>query len=304
MQNTGHKPRLIIIANRDIPTVTEALTAFRPWLSERADIIKELSVGEVTKESAAKLPPADLVMVLGGDGTLLAQARHLVDLDLPLIGVNFGKLGFLAEFNLDEVKQHWHEVIASRCPVSKRVMIDLRVFDENTASWTHRPRELPEPVFQSLAMNDAVITAGPPYRMIDIALTINPNGNDDAPTEFTGDGVIISTPSGSTAYNLAAGGPIVSPGVPGLCITPLCPHSLAFRPIVVNSDSNIWMDVLRANEGTTLVIDGQLSFAMSPGQRVLARTYPHAIQLLQNPDINYWKLVAKKLRWAARPRRD
>jgi NAD+ kinase len=113
----------------------------------------------------------------------------------------------------------------------------------------------------------------------------------------------MATPSGSTAYNLSAGGPIISPGIDAICITPLCPHSLAFRPIVVNATSNIWLHIMRANEGTTLVIDGQDSIHIQTGQQFMIRGYEQALNLVQNPDITYWQMLAKKLNWAARPRR-
>jgi NAD+ kinase len=156
-------------------------------------------------------------------------------------------------------------------------------------------------VFTGLAMNDAVITAGPPYRMIEVEIGIDPMSPQTEGTTFSGDGVIVATPSGSTAYNLAAGGPIVSPDVDAFTIVPICPHSLAFRPIVVNSRSIVQLRMHRANEGTTLVIDGQKPVSLSEGQRVYIRRHGKALHLIEHPTRSYWQMISRKLHWAARP---
>ncbi len=297
MSTSVDHPRVLLLANGDKPEVTQALPDLRAWLRPRAEIVADHDIHQLGPQVMANLPSADLALVLGGDGTMLAQARQLAGRDLALLGINFGKLGFLAEFTLEELKRHWNAIATNQCPVSRRLLMQVRLLRSDEEG---RVLE----VFDQVAMNDLVITAGPPFRMIDLALAIDPNGSGADPTEFTGDGVIVSTPSGSTAYNLAAGGPIVSPGIDALCITPLCPHSLAFRPIVVNARSQIVLHVNRGNDGTTLVLDGQISTAVGAGDRVEITRHPAALRLLQNPDINYWKMLAHKLRWAARPRRD
>ncbi|MCC6580486.1 MAG: NAD(+)/NADH kinase, partial [Phycisphaeraceae bacterium] len=268
-------PRLLLLANDTMPQVSEAVVVFRRWLNTeplRGDIVAAPRMMELTRGNCGELPKADLAIVFGGDGTLLSQARKIVDLNLPVIGVNFGKLGFLAEFSLQELMEHWPAIMAGRCTSSRRLLIEAHVFNPGTVVWG-QPR-LPEPVFQGLGMNDAVIASGPPFRMIDLELSIDPRKSDAVVTEFSSDGVIVSTPGGSTAYNLSAGGPIVTPGIDALCVTPVCPHSLAFRPLVVNAAWDVWLCVRRANSGTTLVIDGQESFHLVPGQQVLIRRYP------------------------------
>jgi NAD+ kinase len=302
--DSGSGFRVIILANRGKDQVNEALREFRPWLSERAQIVAEPEVEELTRYSALSLPPADLALVLGGDGTLLSQARCLMDLDVPILGVNFGKLGFLAEFNLPEVKKHWDSIVAGHGRISSRMLLDVRVLGASAPEWGGDGDPAVQSKFTSVAMNDAVITAGPPYRMIELELAIEPELSNTSATTFGGDGVIVATPSGSTAYNLAAGGPIVSPGVDGLCVTPICPQSLAFRPVVVPATCDVWLKLVRSNEGTTLVIDGQKSVPLETGEQVHIRKHPRHINLVLNPELNYWKTLAKKMHWAARPRKN
>jgi len=298
------RPRVLILANRSKDHVPEALRGFEPWLKERAQIVAQVDTAETSRDFVQTLPAADLALVLGGDGTFLSQARATIDLDVPLLGINFGKLGFLAEFTIDSVKTHWDAVVVGRCRTSERVVLDVKVYPAGSPQWGDNGEPMPDPVFQAVAMNDAVVTAGPPYRMVEIELAIEPKQSHTSATRFTGDGVIISTPSGSTAYNMAAGGPIVSPGVDALTVTPICPQSLAFRPIVLSAGYEVWLTLHTVNTGTTLVIDGQESFRLEAGQQVLVTRHANTISLIHNPDYNYWTMLAHKMHWAAKPRRD
>jgi NAD+ kinase len=288
--------KVILLANRQKPAVVAALTTFRPWLASRVQLLAEPDITTLTREQANTLPKADLILVLGGDGTILAQARHMVDMGAPMLGVNFGKLGFLAEFSLDDVHKHWALIEKRDLRISQRLMIQTTVYD--------RPARAKRVMrYQDIALNDAVITAGAPFRTIDLALMFDPEKYDGShATTFTSDGVIVSTPSGSTAYNLSAGGPIVSSDLNALVITAMCPHSLAFRPLVVDAGCEVVLRLDRCNAGTTLVIDGQLSHPLAAGQEVVIQRYVRPLLLAQNPELNYWKMLAKKLHWAAKPR--
>ncbi len=297
--------RITILANHRKPGVTDALRDFLPWLRDRARVVAELDAFGSDDHDVEALPPADFAIVLGGDGTMLAQARRLIDRDLPLLGVNFGKLGFLAEFTLDDVRAHWSAIAGGHCRRSTRLLVEASVFATDAPEWGLARAdggEASSPVFTAVAMNDAVVTAGPPYRMIELELAIEPRQTGGSATTLTGDGVILATPSGSTAYNLAAGGPIVSPGIEALCITAICPHSLAARPIVCHADCELWLAVRRANPGTELVLDGQESCRLRPGQQVRVRRHPRTVTLIHNPDYNYWRMLSHKMHWAARPR--
>ncbi|MEM1354577.1 MAG: NAD(+)/NADH kinase [Planctomycetota bacterium] len=305
------RPRILLLCNYGKPQVTEALQSFLPWLEERAEVVAQVSTRDVTRDTAPDLPGADLAFVLGGDGTLLSQARALVDRDLRMLGINFGKVGFLAEYSIETVQRHWDRLAAGHARVSERIMLDVMVYPEGTPQWgglngggDTAGSTLPEPVFRGIALNDAVINAGPPFRMVEIELNIEPQWSRQSATTFSGDGVVVSTPSGSTAYNLSAGGPIMSPGIDGLCVSALNPQSLAFRPIVFSGQCDAWMYLHRANPGSSLVLDGQAATPLQVGQQVQVRKYARTLKLVHNPELSYWSMLSQKMHWAVRPRRD
>ncbi|MEM6756105.1 MAG: NAD(+)/NADH kinase [Planctomycetota bacterium] len=297
--------RVIVLANTSKPEVIEAVQAFRPWLRQNAEVVADLEVygkGAAAEADYGALPDADLAIVLGGDGTLLGQARRLVQLGIPMLGVNFGKVGFLAEFELPDVIEHWETIACNRCRRTHRMMLEARVYPAGAPRWG-LDGSMPEPVFSELAMNDVVIKEGPPFRMVEMELAIEPDVYRSAAATLGGDGIIVSTPSGSTAYNLSAGGPIVSPGLDALSVTALAPHSIAFRPIVFSATCDVWITLNRANEGSAMVIDGQTSTALETGQQVHIRKHDKSLELIHNPSLNYWRLVSTKMHWAARPGR-
>jgi len=303
MPGSSNRPRVIVLANKDRPAVAEALATLRPWLDERARVVAEPDGARFDHAAAGKLPAADLLLVLGGDGTILGQARNTVDLGLPMIGVNVGKLGFLTEFTFEDLQTHWDKIAAGQCGEGQRTMIEVMVLPPDA---DYRPARLDPAAcsFRSLGLNDAVITAGEPFRMIELGLSIDPPPDRLRPTVFSGDGVIVSTPSGSTAYNLSSNGPIVNPDLDALCITPICPHSLAFRPIVACASCNVHVRVQRPNPGTALVIDGQVSVGLKTDEQVLVRRYGKTLRLLVNPGVSYWQMLARKMHWAVRPSRE
>ena len=152
--------------------------------------------------------------------------------------------------------------------------------------------------FVATALNDAVVTAGPPFHMIDLEIS----ADAEAGVKYFGDGVIVSTASGSTAYNMSAGGPIINPDVAAVCITPICPHSLSFRPVVISSKSTILIGAVKVNPGTTLFCDGQASTHFSTGEKVVIRRSDDDALLIENPDARRWRSLAEKLHWAASPK--
>lgn len=277
-------PRVVLLRHAAREAVAEHLEEVRAILRAHAELVDELEADD------APLPAdlqADLAVVLGGDGTLLGQARRVFDRDLPLVGVNFGRLGFLAEFDLQSLRAQAATVFSDRPPLRSSMPLDVRVFDDEGA------RELG----RGVAINDGVITAGPPFRMIELVVSIN----DDETTSFGGDGMIVSTPVGSTAYNVSAGGPIVSPDVDGLIVTPIAAHSLAFRPLVIGPEDRLDIAVTRANSGTTLVLDGQEQVALKAGCRVRFARHRQRVRFVVNPTTSYWRILIEKMRWAAPP---
>lgn len=293
--------RVMILADKSKRQVNEALNELRPWLRRRAHIVAEPDAARLGAEAVAELPEADLALVLGGDGTLLAQARNLLERGIPLLGVNFGKLGFLAEFSIEDLRGCWDQIAAGRCPTCDRLVLDVLVFDAESADCQVGKLDVEHLKRRSIAVNDAVITAGPPFRMIELGLTISPFDHRARATRFAGDGVIIATPAGSTAYNTSAGGPILGPGVEALCITPICAHSLAFRPVVVSAASGIAIRVSTANDGTTLVLDGQSSLTLATEEQVFVCRHQRKVRLVENPRQDYWQTLARKMQWAVRP---
>lgn len=302
MSTTPDKPRVLILANRGKALVNDALSELKPWLSERATVIDHPISNAPAANGDTALPEADLALVLGGDGTLLSQARQLVDQGTPIVGVNFGKLGFLAEFNMKQFREHWGLIARGECRISRRIMIQAMVFQADADDCRIDRLDEDRCRFTAVGLNDAVINAGEPFRMIELELTIKPTAGLPGATSYSGDGVIVATPSGSTAHNLSAGGPIISPGIDALCITPICPHSLAFRPIIIHADDSVTLRVVSANPGTHLVIDGQVARRLRDGEQVYVRRYEKPLLLVQPPGLNHWHMLAQKMHWAARPR--
>lgn len=280
--------------------MVRAIAEFGPWLRKRADVVAVMDTWETRDGFDVEPPECDLTLVLGGDGTFLSQARIMVDRGVPLLGVNFGKVGFLAEFEIEDVKTHWEAIAAGACRQTQRVMIDVDVMPLGTPQWNGHGVE---PEHSYIAMNDAVITAGPPFRMVEMDLAIEPDVSRRSALTFGGDGIIVATASGSTAYNLSVGGPIVSPGVDALVVSAIAPQSIAYRPIVFGADCDVWITMNRANPGTTLVIDGQESTTILEGQQVRIQRHPNRLQLIQNPNRTYWNMLSHKMHWAVRPSR-
>lgn len=291
--------RLFVIANPSKPQVQPAIDALEEWISGRMEIVGV----DTSRTRDLSDVQADVILVLGGDGTLLEAARRLNGRGIPIMGVNFGRLGFLASFSPEQLHDALDDLAENKLPSSRRMMLEASVIaaDEDcdfksVADVECRRR------FVATALNDAVVTAGEPFRMIELEIRADSNGGGDAGVRYNGDGVIVATPSGSTAYNVSAGGPIVNPDVDCFCITPICPHSLSFRPVVVSSQTNVVVIAAKVNEGTTLFCDGQASTKIARGEKVVVRKSEHDVRLIENPDARQWRSLAEKLHWAVSPR--
>jgi len=298
-------PKLIIFGDPQKQGVGEAIEQFTSFAKDKADIIGNFNVqdlsctcekdsGKVTPDNAKiqnVLKKCDYAVVFGGDGSIISTARSVSEANIPVIGVNVGKLGFLAEFSVEELKEFFPSLVKDGTKTDKRMMLNCRVFSsENGQNRVEK--------FCSSAINDIYITAGPPFRMIELKILV-----DGQPLAgCVSDGLIISTPTGSTAYNLSAGGPIVSPKMNAMVITPICPHSLSFRPIVINADSTIEVHGLRVNEGTTISIDGQISLNLSIDDIVKIQRQNSDFLLVNNPLRSQWDTLATKLSWAEQPK--
>ena len=226
-----------------------------------------------------------------GDGSIISTARRVSQAAVPVVGVNVGKLGFLAEFSVGELKEFFPRLVKSTVPIDRRMMLGCKVFGGR------QPKDRSER-FRSAAINDIFITAGSPFRTVELRILV-----DGQPLAgCVSDGLIISTPTGSTAYNLSAGGPIVSPKMNAVVITPICPHSLSFRPIVISAESTIEVLGVRVNEGTTVSIDGQVSLRLSIDDVVRVQKQTFDFLIVNNPLRSQWDTLATKLRWAEKPK--
>jgi NAD+ kinase len=276
-------PRVILFADAERSVVREILPDVRDALDGHAEIVAEL---DANGDDGLDDLDADLAVAVGGDGTLIAQARRILERDLPLVGVNVGRLGFLAEFDAASLAEHADVVFGPDPPIAHYMLLEATVRDAGGAV-----------VATDVALNDCVISAGATFRMIEIRLVID---DVEGPT-LTGDGVIVATPVGSTAYNVSAGGPIVHPAVGSYVITPLAAHSLAFRSIVLDEHSHLRIEMVRTNEGTSLVRDGVVMSTLDDGYAVDVKAHARRARFVRNPVTSYWRIVQDKLRWGVPP---
>lgn len=277
--------RVFFISNPGKSDAEAIMADVQSFASKRCTIAG--SAASLDGRQAAKAR-ADRIVVLGGDGTLIGVARSLGSDQIPLIGVNLGKLGFLAEFSLDEFQRCFDRAVSDDSIISRRSILQVTI---------HRGEE---EVSRNLAVNDCVIQAGPPFRIIRLGISIN----SEHLTEVAGDGLIVCTPSGSTAHNLSAGGPIMQPGVDAIALTPLCPHSLTHRPLVIEREAVIDIVASDVHEGTTAIIDGQVSCLLKPGDRVSIQRFDSDFLLVLNPLHAKWHKLVTKLHWGQAPSFD
>ena len=270
-------PRLIIFGDPKKGCVADVIEEFTDFVKGKADIVTTCSLDN---SKPPDIPEnCDYAVVFGGDGSIISAARSLSANAVPVIGVNLGRLGYLAEFSVAELKQSFHDIISGKALIEKRMMLACCIFPAEKQKTPKRRKErLKEQNFCSAAINDIFITAGPPFRMIELKISV-----DSQPLAgCVSDGLIISTPTGSTAYNLSAGGPILSPSMEAMVITPICPHSLSFRPIVINARSTVEVVGVHVNEGTTVSLDGQISSRLAVGDVVRVQKYKDHFLLVNN----------------------
>ena len=260
------------------------------WLNGRgiavlADEALAAAVPAAKSCPAAAIPDAaDLLIVLGGDGTLLSVARLVGDRSTPILGINLGSLGFLTEITRDEIIPVLEQLVAGELTVSERLRLDVIIRREKMEVARYR------------VLNDLVINKGALARIIDMEAWVD----DTYLTTFKADGLIVATPTGSTAYNLAAGGPIISPALHCLVISPICPHMLTNRPIIVSDEAVIRIEVKFQNEEVALTADGQIGMPLQGGDVVEIRRSPHPTLLVLSPTKDYFQILRTKLKWGER----
>ena len=275
-----------------IPRVAKAEAAnlcreMSAWLAERGHVaLVEADAGVEgvsLAEGAAIAERADLIVVLGGDGTLIHAAGLCGQREVPILGVNMGKLGFLTEVPRERAFELLEKALAGELSVSRRLMLDVEV------------RHGDQVLLAGAALNDAVISKNAVSRLATLEVWVD--GKDAA--TYEADGLIVATPTGSTAYSLSANGPILYPSVETLLLTPICAHVLTQRPVVLPASLPIRIRLASPSE-MFVTIDGTRGRPLELGQEVWVRTAAHRTLLLRNPDIDPFAILRQKLRWGAR----
>lgn len=239
-------------------------------------------VGDGQELTADSCHGLDLLLTLGGDGTLLRGARMVAREGIPVLGVNLGHLGFLTSAPRDEMEAGLSRWLAGEFSI-----------DERLALLVHTETAEGERGRDHLALNDAVLHKGGAARVIRLSMT----ATRDVVGSYSADGIILATPTGSTAYSLSAGGPIVSPTVDCIIATPICPHTLGVRPLILPADETVTVEVLSPTQELLLTIDGQESETLVPGQRVVVRRAPQPVRLVRFPGQTFFSTLRRKLKW-------
>ena len=248
---------------------------------ETAGLVPAATVPSVGK---AELPAqADLIVVLGGDGTLLSMARAVGDLGVPLLGVNLGELGFLTATTLDEMFPALEAWLAGRMAIDERMMLTARVLRGGQA------------IGEYAALNDVVITKSAMSRIVNLSVSVE----GQYATAYRADGLIISTPTGSTAYSLSAGGPILFPAMDAIVLTPICSHTLTNRPIVLPAGQRVEVTLLTDQE-VMVTVDGQVGLNLREGDTVEVRQATARIRLVRFPQQGFFSVLRTKLKWGER----
>lgn len=247
-------------------------------------LVQHLSGNPVLSQEEIR-DSADMIVVLGGDGTLLSVARLFVDKDVPILGVNLGSLGFLTEITVEELYDRLEQCLAGDTATSERMMLEITL---------HRAGKQIE---QGNALNDVVINKGALARIVDLETRVN----GQFLTTYKADGLIVSTPTGSTGYSLSAGGPIIHHAMSCIAITPICPHTLTNRPIVISDESEICITVTSSfDEKVYLTLDGQVGIKLFEGDSIHVRRAPRSTLLIQSSTRNYFEVLRTKLKWGER----
>ena len=280
--------RRVALIGKQTPEIAESLRALREFLRKRGcEVMIEkdtaASVGEngtvANYDEIGK--GADLAIVVGGDGTMLAAARNLVRHKVPLAGINQGRLGFMTDIALSEMSESVGAILEGRHTIEERALIEAEILRAG------------KPLLRTLALNEAVVTKGSQARLIEFKLTIN----GEYVYRLRADGVIVATPTGSTAYALSAQGPILQPTVPAFALVPLNPHVLSARPVSVSDSSVIEIELLRAVDARAH-FDGFALTDLQEGDRLVLKRSADAIRFVHPPGYSYFTMLREKLRWS------
>jgi NAD+ kinase len=268
--------RIGLVIKNDEPAEKKA-RELEKWLGNQCVVI------DIQRSDLKDIPDDLLCMViLGGDGTFLSVARFIEDRNIPLMGVKFGEVGFLAETTEDTLYQAVTSVMEGKHLIEKRTRLDVKVMREN------------EQIVDVDVLNDAVINKSALSRLASCAVYLD----STYLTTYRGDGLIIGTPTGSTAYSLAAGGPVVHPSVSSIILTPICPFTLTNRPLLIPDTTKIEIRLEGSPEDMILTLDGQEGFEMDPGDKIFIKKSRNDIQMISFEDQSYYKVLKTRLKWS------
>ena len=288
--------RVGIVAKSHLKPATPHLVAIATWLHQRQiETIFETATaalvpstdGSRVADKHALVGQVDMIVVLGGDGTLLSTADCIAaaGASIPILGVNFGSLGFLTEVTLPELYPSLEAALSGAARVEERMMLRSTAFRTGRSVGDH------------ITLNDVVITKAARSRMIDLSVSVG----DEFVTRVKADGLIVATPTGSTAYNLASGGPIVQPNVDALILTPIAPHTLTNRPIVIPASSVVRVQPLMDSRDEVFVtFDGQAGFQLQDGDEIRVCRADHPLRLIRPSTRSYFEVLRQKLKWGER----
>ena len=275
------------------PEVAESLRVLSAFLRERGVRVL-IEEGTAASAGAAGFDvasyeaigeEADVAVVLGGDGTMLHSARRLAETDVPLVGVNQGRLGFMTDIARQDMLGSMEDLLAGRFKAEQRFLLDAEVLRGGLR------------VFQTLALNDVVVNKGDIGRMIEMKVEVD----GEFLYVLRADGMIVATPTGSTAYALSANGPILQPSIAGIAVVPLCPHALSNRPITISDKSRVDLTLVPPHDGR-VHFDGQARFDARAGDCVRIERSSHSVTLLHPPGYSYFAMLREKLHWSAAPK--
>jgi NAD+ kinase len=274
--------KIHVLGNALRAGVVAEVERWLPFLRERADV---LLVDLRQEADLSEYEVADIALVFGGDGAILRAARQMAYCQIPVLGINLGRLGFLADIHHEKFQEAFLQVLGGDYRVTRHLMFECVL----------RQPEFAEQVI--LGLNEVVVHALPPQRMLDLELEID----GEPVSQFGGDGLIVSSPIGSTAHNLSAGGPILGQELDAFAITPICPHTLTYRPLVESADKQFSIRLGSRAERALVIVDGQQTAEIEMSEQIIIRRAPVTFQLVKVPGKSYYQTLRDKLHWGTPP---
>ena len=273
--------KVYVLGNAERSGVAAEVERWLPLLKEKVEV---LALDLRQERDLSTLPLADLALVFGGDGAILRAARQMGYRQVPVLGINLGRLGFLADIHPHDLSECFIQVLQRNFQITRHLMFEC-VIESDDGKQT------------VLGLNEVAVHAMPPFRMLELELEVD----GAIVSRFGADGLIVSSPIGSTAHNLSAGGPILGQELAAFVITPICPHTLTYRPIVESAEKTYTIRLGRGAECALVVVDGQAAAQVAMRHRIVIRKAPVTFQLVKVPGHSYYQTLRDKLRWGTSP---